>query len=173
MKTIYIGLKKAKIKRNIFLLIAFLLLFHNTNSEITKLLNNIIVFGDSTYRYINFATYESGDMVVETTCFPISKKRMFFGLKQNGRPFFTKNGENIFFSTDIINNSGKVEAEGAIIKLSTAESNEYFMSISKLEMNAEIIDFNTGTIYFKSTAAFTFMYEVKTLRHAFIPLESN
>ena len=136
------------------------------------MLNNIIVFGDSTYRYINFATYESGDMVVETTCFPISKKRMFFGLKQNGRPFFTKNGENIFFSTDIINNSGKVEAEGAIIKLSTAESNEYFMSISKLEMNAEIIDFNTGTIYFKSTAAFTYMYEVKTLRHAFIPLES-
>lgn len=63
----------------------------------TQWLNKVIVFGDLKYRYINFATYENGDMVVEATDYPDTKKRMFFGISQNGRPFFTKDGENIFF----------------------------------------------------------------------------
>ena len=99
------------------------------NSTIkTQWLNKLIVFGDLKYRYINFATYENGDMVVETTDYPDTQKRMFFGISQNGRPFFTKDGENIFFSTNANNDEGKFEAQGLIIKISSDESNEYFMS---------------------------------------------
>ena len=148
------------------------------NSTIkTQWLNNFIVFGNSTYRYINFATFEIGDMIVETTCFPKANKRMYFGLKKNGRPYFTKNGENIFTSVDILNdNNGKLEAEGEIIKLSTDEGIEYFMSISKIECNAEITDFSYGSkgkIYYKPVRDLTDIYQTTSLRHAFIPLEST
>ena len=146
------------------------------NSTIkTQWLNNIIVFGDLNYRYINFASYESGDMVVETTCYPQSKKRMFFGLQENGRPFFTNNGENLFYSLNIQNdNNGNFEAVALIIKLTT-EGREYFMSVSKLECNAEIVDYldNSPKIYYKTTSSFTNINYVRTLRHAFIPLVST
>ena len=54
----------------------------------TQWLNNIRVFGDNGFRYVRFASYSNGDMIIETTRFPGTSKRMFYGLKQNGRPFF-------------------------------------------------------------------------------------
>jgi hypothetical protein len=47
----------------------------------TQWLNNIIQIGPLNYRYINFASYSNGDMVVETTSFPSDPKRYFYGLK--------------------------------------------------------------------------------------------
>ena len=54
----------------------------------TKWLNNIIIIGDRKYVYVNFGLFSTGDIVVETTGYPLLPKRMFYGLKQNGRPFF-------------------------------------------------------------------------------------
>ena len=55
----------------------------------TQWLNNIRTFGDLYYRYINFASFSTNDMLVETNCYPKSTKRMFYGLKADGSPFFT------------------------------------------------------------------------------------
>ena len=35
-----------------------------------QIINRIIFIGNLSYRYMNFASYSNGDMVVETTCFP-------------------------------------------------------------------------------------------------------
>ena len=82
-------------------------------------LNNIIIIGDKYYRYINFATYSKGDMVVETTS--SQPKRIFYGIKQNGRPYFTNKTDNTETSYYSINftdeNIGQYEADGIIIKL--------------------------------------------------------
>ena len=145
------------------------------NSTIkTQWLNNIIEIGNSAYRYITFASYSNEDMIVETTCHPGVPTRMFYGLKQNGRPFFNKNEkESAHYSLNITQNLGKFEAEGSVIKLSSAEEKEYFMSISKLECNAEIINFDEDIIYYKTSTAFTSVRRVKSLRHTFIPLIST
>ena len=53
----------------------------------TQWLNNIRTIGDLYYRYINFASFSTNDMIVETNCYPESTKRMFYGLKADGSPF--------------------------------------------------------------------------------------
>ena len=113
----------------------------------TQWLNNIIIIGDKSYRYINFASYSNGDMIIETTCKPGNSKRIFYGLKQNGRPFFinkTNNEETPYYSINVEGQNepqGKYEAEGIIIKDSNS-GNEYYMSVSNLEYYVEIFDFN-------------------------------
>ena len=64
----------------------------------TKWLNNIIIIGDKKYIYVNFGLFSTGDIVVETTGYPLQPKRMFYGLKQNGRPFF---GNDPYYSMTI------------------------------------------------------------------------
>ena len=79
----------------------------------TQWLNNIIIFGDINYRYISMASYSNGDMVIETTSYPGTNKRMFYGLKQNGRPFFknktNNNEETLYYSKDV---NGENDLEG-------------------------------------------------------------
>ena len=70
----------------------------NNNKIKTQWLNNIIDFGEFYFRYINFVTYTNGDMVIETTACPgNSGKRIFFGLKKNGRYFFNNKTEETPF----------------------------------------------------------------------------
>ena len=59
----------------------------------TQLITNIIWIGDKGFRYINFANYSNGDMIIETTSNPGNSKRMFYGLKNNGEYLF-KQKEN-------------------------------------------------------------------------------
>ena len=142
-------------------------------------INRIIYMGDINYRYMNFASYSNGDMVVETTCFPQERRRMFYGLKTNGRPFFkdkTNNKETPYYSINVENeNFLKLESVGIIIKLSNNENNgkEYFFSISKLECNAELFDFDNDKVYTKRVNSFTTLRSLKSLRSALIPLSSS
>ena len=43
----------------------------------TQWLNNIIIFGDNTFRYVRFASYLNGDMVIETTSIQNHLKECF------------------------------------------------------------------------------------------------
>ena len=145
----------------------------------TQWLNNIRIFGDLKYRYINFASFSTNDMIVETNRYPKSTKRMFYGLKADGSPFFTeKNTQNKtpLRTKDINgNNNGQFEGEGLVIKISSNENNgkEYYMSVSKLDNYAEIHDFDSDEVYSKTVKDFTSITEVKSLRHAFIPLKTS
>ena len=62
-------------------------------------LNDIICLGDANMRYVNFATFQNGDMVVEATSIPDSPKRMFYGITSNGESLF---GEDQYSKTIII-----------------------------------------------------------------------
>ena len=80
----------------------------------TQWLNNIICLGDDNFRYVNFATSSDNDMIIETTAIPDSPKRMFYGIKSNGEPFFS-NGQ--YHSTIVISNqteSNNARYEGEI-----------------------------------------------------------
>ena len=67
----------------------------------TQWLTNIIRIGDKDFRYVNFATFSNGSMIIETTSFPGNKYRYFFGLQSNGLPFF-KNSNHYSIEIKII-----------------------------------------------------------------------
>ena len=143
----------------------------------TQWLNNIITFGELNYRFLTFGTYSNGDMIIEATSRPKSKKRIFYGLKKNGRPFFKNNitkEETSFYSINSTtsSNKGQLEIDGLIIKLSGTTNNgkEYFFSISKLEGFAEIFDFDNDILYYYKIKDFTSIENVNSKRNTIIPL---
>ena len=61
-----------------------------TNPQIkTQWINNFVRFGGAAYRFLTISTFSTGDMIVQSTSNPKSGTRVFYGLKQNGRPYFT------------------------------------------------------------------------------------
>jgi len=142
----------------------------------TQWLNNLIKIGVLKYRYINFASYSNGDMVIEATSYPEEAKRYFYGLKRNGRPLFKNKNNNTnetpyyMIETNKFNNyKGKYESKSIIIKSSeTGENNgkEYFLSIPSLDNYAELFDFENDKIYFKDLLSFSKHQYVKTYKHS-------
>ena len=145
------------------------------NNSIVKnqWINNLIIIGDYSYRYINFGTYSNGDMIIETTCYPEQPKRMFYGLKQNGRPFFinkTNNEPTSYYS--IINNNEQNlsrESTGTIIKSSNTDNygKEYFLTFSVFECNVELFDFEKDEVHTKTLFDLTTLNIIYSLRHSF------
>ena len=145
------------------------------NNSIVKnqWINNFIIIGDYSYRYIYSGTYENGDMIIETTCYPEQPKRMFYGLKQNGRPFFinkTNNQPTPYYSKIINNERNRtLEATGTIIKSSNAQNygKEYFLTLSKLQCNVELFDLEKDEVYVKTLPDFTSLSSVWSIYHSF------
>ena len=66
----------------------------NNNIVKTQWINNLIIFGDNSYRYLSYATFSNDDIVIESACYPFKQKRMFYGLKVDGRPLFINKTNN-------------------------------------------------------------------------------
>ena len=154
-------------------------LINNTKIK-TQWINNLIVFGDLSYRYIGFGSYSNGDFVIESACYPQQPKRIFYGLKHNGRPLFntTNNKQTPYYSINVTGQDNlTLEFEGAIIKLSSTENNgkEYYFSLSKLYGNAELFDFENDEVYHKKIGEFVDfgVSIVRSLRHCFFPLTNS
>ena len=143
----------------------------------TQWLNNIILIGGSGFRYINFASYSNGDMIVCTTSFPVQPERIFFGLTTDGKPLFKENEEEKFFYSINITNASVVqyEAEYYIIKSSNSENygKEYFFAVSKVGCNAELFDFENNRAYVKTSHSFSGIEYIFSNRNAFISLEKK
>ena len=108
----------------------------------TQWFNNIIRIGDKDFRYVNFANYSNGDMIVETTSCQGNSKRMFYGMQSNGRPFYKyleKEEYTYHFSIEVkkeqTGNKDKYRYEAKIfiatINNRSQNGNEYLISISK------------------------------------------
>ena len=116
----------------------------------TQWLTNIIRIGDKDFRYVNFATYSNGSMIIETTAYPGNKYRYFFGLQSNGLPYF-KNSNH--FSIEISNqqdNSEKsrFEAEIFVVKLDESPylDQEYLVSIPQGNKYCELYNLDIGNV---------------------------
>ena len=103
----------------------------------TQFPNNLIIFGDFSFRYLNFLQFSNGDMILETSPYPIdpsNNKRIFYGLKNNGRYYFKTNDSNEetpFYNITIDNEEEcKFESGNSIIII---DGKEYFLSIGRME----------------------------------------
>ena len=127
------------------ILIQFFILLSSNKLLKSHKITNIIWIGDKDFRYVSFANYSNGDMVVETTSNPSSSKRMFYGLKQNGEYFFNKNGISTPFSSLDSENGEKLESE--IFAIKVADTNkEHLVSISMNDEYCELYDFEHNRI---------------------------
>ena len=129
-------------QKKIFLLYSFIFVFlilQLFNYAIPKLLNRIIKLGENNLRYGHFSFNFNGDMIVDSSAFPVNRERKFFGLKKNGRFFFndTNGRETPFYSLNADHPKGRIEGESYIIKLTSSDSNihgrELLCGISKNE----------------------------------------
>ena len=111
------------------------------NNEIikTQFPNDIISIGNETFRYLNFITLSTGDMIFQTFSFPHNYKRIFYGLKNNGRGYFINeniNEETPFYSITT-DKYEKLESGNSIF---VKDNKEYFLSMGYMYSFTEIID---------------------------------
>ena len=84
-------------------------------------LNNIIRLSDNNFIYNHISINSNGDMVIDTSSLT-SKDRKFYGLKQNGSPFFGSSPyETLSVNRDV--NYGR--SEGQVLFIKYSENNDY------------------------------------------------
>ena len=131
MKNIY------KIKHIVHIYIKILVIFQLISFSQSQQINNLIQLGEKDTRYIHFSFNLNGDMIIDATSFPVSKKRYFYALKQNSKFYFkrTDNSETPFYTMTMAHDKGKIEGESYLIKLSSSVINihgkELIYGISK------------------------------------------
>ena len=114
----------------------------------TQWLNNIIQVGTKNYRYLNFITTSNNEIFFETSDHPSSDQRIFFGIKEDGSPFFEdSNGiKKYIIKKQIGDNEKKYESEAGLIKINSEDVNykdrEYIIAIGKASSCTEIFNFN-------------------------------
>ena len=132
---------------NIFILIYMIKIILNDDSNSlinTETLTSIIKYSLSTYEstYATLATTPKGNLICSSSFYQDSTMKYYYGLKPNGRPYFTKDGvETEFSNTD----SDKVRNEGNIygVQLSgTSDDKEYIIAIGNNNADLEIYDFS-------------------------------
>jgi len=93
---------------------------------------NIIYFKEENFLYLSFASYSNGDMIFSSTAKLENEKRIFYGFKKNGRPFF-QNETSYFYSINSINWKQKYLSDSLVIKLSDGNEKEYLLSTGNKE----------------------------------------
>ena len=100
-------------------------------------LNRIISLGGDQFKYSHFSFNSNGDMIIDSSTYPKTNERRFFGLRNNGRYYFNDsiNNEFGYYSIFSSNPIGKIEGESYIIQLTSSYSDfngrELLCGISK------------------------------------------
>ena len=115
----------------------------------TQWFTSIIQFTDEGYTFALITTTDNGDLIVSANHYTQpSALKYYYGLKKNGRPYFSINGKETPITTTISDNN---RCEGNIfgIKLKGDKSNkEYIIGFGIGYANFELYDFeNNNTVY--------------------------
>ena len=140
----------------------------------TQWLNNIINVEIKNMRYMHFASYSNGDLILQGSTYPESDIRAFIGFKKNGRRLTNK--ENYCYSLNANQTiRGKYESTNIAIKLSGNETykKEYLLSVSKEKSYVEIYDFENDKNYQKYLYDFAKMKYINSYQNVAIPLFSD
>ena len=113
----------------------------------TQWLNNIIQVGEKDYRYLNFITTSKNETFFETTAYPETNDRIFFGINQDGSPFFEESDENRYIIKKTLSKY-IYEAVIGYIKINSDNINykdkEYIITIGKHTSDTEIFNYNNA-----------------------------
>ena len=106
----------------------------------TQWLNKIIKIGENNCWYITGDFSSQGDLILETNTYEydtINKKRYFYGIKSNGRPFFYNNEDHKFNELKTIEaNTDNKKFESRLIKLKLVNDvKDYFLIMMMIFVN--------------------------------------
>ena len=110
--------------------------------------SSIIQIGDENARYINFANFSNGTMIIEVSYFPVNNKRTFFGLNADGSYFFEKESNHQY--TISASNSAQYREHAENFCVPIKESSiykDYIVSIPYQDQNIELYDFDGKKMY--------------------------
>ena len=138
----------------------FLLLFqYQFILENSKLLNNIIRLGNP-FIFNHISVNSEGDMIIDSESVQLTKERKFYGIKKNGKEYFTnKEGNKDYHSSMTIqSNDGRIHGESSFVRVRSNIKNynkkEFILGISKVKnekYNVEIYNLENGIYYTFST----------------------
>ena len=137
-------------------------------------LNNIIIVGKQNSTFINFAQYSNGDLVILSEDNIGTDNRYFFGIKNNGRPFFTDSygNETLYYYTHTQSCvSTDTDREVSVVIINSTKE-EYILNIQKKGNYIELFDFNNKITYKKKTLSL-FGHEISDSRGSFINSQKN
>ena len=111
----------------------------------SQIIDNIIRLAPNPYRYNHISFNSEGDMVIDIESYPLENNRKFYGIKKNGREFFTdSNGIKTYFHSMELYLTGRVEGESCFIKVQSTDSKifgkELLFGVSKSESNTYKIE---------------------------------
>ena len=129
--------------------------------EISLESNNInytmIEFSSKSYKAGHFAFNSNGDMIIE---YSSGHNRLFYGLKNNGKPYFKNDEGNEIYSKEIeiinynhsiIRNTDRHDSKNIFVSIN---NKEYLFSISSYEGIVELHDIDNGSYIFRNTSEF-------------------
>ena len=136
--------------------------------------NNINILSGYNLRYVNFASNSDGDMIFYSTSYPDSPLRAFYGLKNNGRPFFKNEKYSDFIKSDK-SPQNKFESKILFIKINNYCEEEYLISVGKADSYVEIYDFGNNIAYYRLIDVFSELNPnpILSLRNEAIILDKN
>ena len=125
----------------------------NNEKVKTQWFNDIIPITEDYYVYLDIITMSNGELLIETSSYPLENRRIFYGIKKNGRPFFKESDtlkETSFHSMTTL--TGRQESFIYNIKLNGPEDDkEYIISIPKDDIKYfELYDFYNDIVYEQS-----------------------
>ena len=117
----------------------------------TQWLNNILDYSAISVNYATVSTTPKGNLICSSSFYNRELTlKYYFGLKNNGRPFFLENGKETLYS---ITDSDKTRNEGTIfgINLNGDKDNEYIIGYGINNFYLEVYDFkdNNNIIVYK------------------------
>jgi hypothetical protein len=127
---------------------------NNTVTQ-TQWLNNLLQISINDYSYVDIAKTSTGDLLISCSSLPEKNSTMFYGITQNGRPYFKVNNTktpNLF----VDKTSPKYESFSFTFKLNGInDDKEYFMSVPKDASNpVQVFDFDNNIFYEKTAKQF-------------------
>ena len=127
-------------------------------------LSNIICLahGNVGYRYVNFANFSNGSMVIETTAIPGNPMRLFYGIDNYGLPLFKDNQYHSSIEITSQTTNYRFEAEVFMAKIN---NKEYLISIGKGDKYVELYDLEKLELISQKTT--TELFENKAMKSIF------
>ena len=124
-----------------------------SNSKVkTQWLNDIILVGESDFRYVTLKTSSHGELILATSSCPSNKDRIYYGIDSNGSPIFKgSNNKNIYIIKKTINRDSSIqryESTFGFIKVNGNGDNnrEYYIHIGKSKTYHELFDFSNNNL---------------------------
>ena len=136
-----------------------------TSLEDPACFNNVIKFNHSNYRAGHFASKKNSDLVREYSGDPPYTKRLFYGLKKNGRGLFN---DGYIREKNLTENYGRYESRNLFISLKdeTNREKEYLFSTSSYRSLTELHDLENDNYVseysddFNGKRIFSFVYSL-------------